>query len=89
MKRAWLALLPLPILAAVLLYLMARKKITVIGADGRTYQQLSPANLRTDGEPGAPSIWCPVPPDGEQYFPDLGFDAGTSTQPPIMRRFGA
>lgn len=90
MKRAWRILLPLPLALAVLLYFAMKKKArTVTAADGRKFRQLSPSSLDPETGAGAPSIWVPVPPDGKQYFPDLGFDAGTSTQPPIMRSFGA
>ena len=58
---------------------------TVLGADGRIYRLISPATQNGDGS-GSPSIWRG--PDGKDYFPDLGWDLGTSQAPPLMRSFG-
>lgn len=62
---------------------------TTIGADGRQFRRIRERTLDLATGAGAPSVWRAVPDDGRDYFPDLGYDAGTSTQPPIMRSFGA
>lgn len=64
----------------------AAKGKTVVGADGRTYRLIAPSTTAADGT-GSPSIWRG--PDGKDYFPDLGWDVGNSTAPPMMRSFGA
>lgn len=56
----------------------------VQGADGRTFQEISAGDPSGNG---AAPIWRPIPADGFDYTPDLGWLAGVSTDSPMFRRF--
>jgi hypothetical protein len=67
----------------LLAWLLSRGGKTVTGSDGRKFRRKQAATENN------PSIWRTVPDDGEDYFPDLGYDLGNSQATPIMRRFGS
>jgi hypothetical protein len=81
------AILTLALLMSLFSWLFLRratKRRTVIAADGRTFELISPG--AADGN-GAAAIWRPVPADGNDYTPNLGWALDESSGAPMMRRF--
>lgn len=79
---AWL------IAAAVVAFVLWKLRQTarrVLGADGRTFVQLSPAGTPNAAGIAQSSVWRTDPDDGARYTPDLAYELGGSDAPMFSR----